>query len=80
MPDQKYRPLRSEEDGEVSPQRDFSTVTRNCGLNIRHLTINTVIFTVGLFVGLFLNNLHPRCADDQLAQYSMVPCKYTVPA
>jgi hypothetical protein len=80
MPDQKYRLLCSEEDGEdISLQRNFSITAWNCGLDIKHLIINVIIFTAGLFVGLLLNTARPRGASDQLAQYSMVPCKFATP-
>jgi len=79
MPGPKYTPLHSEEDGEDVPsKRNFGAMTWSHGFNIRYLIFNMIIFTAGLFVGLVLNDARPRVASDQLAQYSMVPCKSAV--
>lgn len=78
MPGQKYAPLRNEEDGEViTPQRDFDGMACNSQSRFKHIVINVVTFIAGLLAGLLLSNALPRTANEQLAQYSMVPCKYT---
>ena len=77
MPDQKYSPLRSEEDGEeVSLQRKPTNVSWIQGFGIKDFVINFAIFTAGLIVGYLLNTVRPCGASDQLAQYSLVPCKF----
>jgi hypothetical protein len=79
MSDRKYRRICSEDDGEVfSSQGNSSTIAWCCGMDIRHLVTNLVMFTAGLVVGLVLNTSHPRDTREQLAQYSMVPCKFGV--
>lgn len=78
MPAQKYRPIRSEEDGEDgSPERDLSGKARN-GSNIRHLLVNVIVFAGGLFLGLFVKKSNITGPNDELAQYSMVPCKFDI--
>lgn len=79
MPIQKYAALRSEEDGEEpSLQKDFrTTIWRSSTYNIRHLIINAIVFTTGLSAGWLLKSATPHAPNDQLAQYSMVPCKST---
>ncbi|KAF1970900.1 hypothetical protein BU23DRAFT_201499 [Bimuria novae-zelandiae CBS 107.79] len=74
MPNQKYRPLRSEEDGEdIASHTDSSPIVWSRGFAVRHVIINLIIFSVGLVAGWLLNDARPRSASDQLAQYSMVP-------
>jgi hypothetical protein len=75
MPDQKYRPLRTEEEGEVGSS-DLGARGWNRGLNTKQLVVHFVIFIAGLLIGSFLNRAHPQGAADEFAQYSMVPCKF----
>jgi hypothetical protein len=81
MPNQSYRPLPSEEDGvDVSSERSSSSSIWRLRWNIGHLIVNVTIFSVGIFVGLLLNNVPYRNVSDELAQYSMVPCKSDTPS
>jgi hypothetical protein len=82
MPDQKYRPLRSEEEGEDVSSQDLKawSWSWSCGLDIKQLVIRVTVFIAGLFIGwfigLFQKDTCPHGASDHLAQYSMVPCKF----
>jgi hypothetical protein len=79
MPDQKYTPLRDEEDGEEhAPHSKISTTGRLKKLNVGGLIINAIVFTIGLIVGSFLSNALRRGSHDQFKQYSMVPCMSAV--
>ena len=82
MPDQKYAPLRSEEDGdgETSPprwRRASSAASNYEVLNLKYFGINVAVFTCGIIAGFLLRDARsPRTSGiDQMAQYSMVPCE-----
>lgn len=80
MPDQKYAPLRSEEDGDVEAlpprwRRASSAASNHEVLNLRYFGIHVVVFTCGIIAGFLLRDARsPRASGiDQMAQYSMVP-------
>jgi hypothetical protein len=76
MPNQKYTPLRDEENMEEDTlHHKLNPTSWMSGLNIRNLIINAAIFIIGLVAGCFLSNGR-RSSDDRSEQYSIVPCAF----
>jgi hypothetical protein len=77
MPNQKYTPLRDEEDiGEDAQHSKLNTTGWIDSLNIPNLVVNVAVFTIGLVVGSFLSNALRWSSDHRFEQYSIVPCAF----
>jgi hypothetical protein len=77
MPNQKYTPLRDEENiGDNALHRKLKPTDWIDSLNIRNLIINAAIFSVGLVAGSFLNNALRMSSAYRFEQYSIVPCAF----
>lgn len=80
MPEQKYAPIRTEEDGDgdsiSSHERRSLPTSIHQPYSLKSIGINTFLFATGLLIGFLVQNgrKSPNCgAEDLMAQYAMIP-------